>query len=137
MNSQLVRAYRQMDMKPKELIIRIVAPVLLLCILLTGALIYVKLAVPALVIPTYVIVPVPLFGLGFIAIYPVLRWEKRRKDIDSNIHLFITRMGVMSCSNLPRKKLFKSLAEVKEYGELSTEIGKIYSLMEYWNYPLP
>jgi flagellar protein FlaJ len=40
---------------------------------------------------------------------------------------------VLATSKLQRKKMLEILSKVKEYEALSTEIEKIYKLMEYWN----
>jgi flagellar protein FlaJ len=53
------------------------------------------------------------------------------------MNLFITKMGVLATAEVDRKTLMKVISKAKEYGALSEEIGKIYYLMEYWDFDLP
>ncbi len=85
----------------------------------------------------YVLYLIPAFGVLTALLFPMLRGEKRKKEIEKYLHLFITRMAVLAVAQLPRKDIFRILSEVKEYGALSEEIEKIYHLMEYWNLSLP
>ena len=85
----------------------------------------------------YVLYLIPAFGVLTALLFPMLRGEKRKKEIEKYLHLFITRMSVLAAAQLPRKEIFRILSEVKEYGALSEEIEKIYHLMEYWNLSLP
>jgi flagellar protein FlaJ len=79
----------------------------------------------------------PGFCAFLVLIYPVLRMHSRLREIDNNMNLFITRLGVLAATNLPRKDLIREVAKAKEYGALSDEMERVYNLMEYWNYTLP
>jgi flagellar protein FlaJ len=85
----------------------------------------------------WIICSIPGYMVALIAIFPILKYDSRRMEINSNMHLFITRMGVLSTSELPRKDLMELLASVKEYGALTDEMKKIYNLIEFWNFSLP
>ena len=80
---------------------------------------------------------IPFIALGFVILKPMIKADSKRAKIDDNMHLFITRMGALSTSNLPRKKLFEILSRVEEYGALSEDISRIFVLMEHWNISLP
>jgi flagellar protein FlaJ len=81
----------------------------------------------------YVFLAIPvLFSVLAIA-FPLLQGERRKMQIERNLHLFLIRMSVLSTSKLPRKKMLEILSKVKEYEALSVEIEKIYKLMEFWN----
>ncbi len=84
-----------------------------------------------------VIYTIPAFGILFSLLFPLVKGEKRKMEIERYMHLFITRMAVLASTQLPRKEVFKILSTVKEYGALSEEIDKIYHLVEYWNMSLP
>ncbi len=84
-----------------------------------------------------VIYLIPAFGVLFSVLFPLVKGEKRKVEIEKYMHLFITRMAVLASTQLPRKEIFRILSEVKEYGALSDEIEKIYNLVEYWNMSLP
>ncbi len=79
----------------------------------------------------------PFAAILFVVLKPVVEADKKKNEIDDNMHLFITRMGALSTSNLPRKKLFEILSKVEEYGALSQDIARIFVLMEHWNLSLP
>ncbi len=64
---------------------------------------------------------------------PLLMGERKKMQIERNLHLFLIRMSVLATSKLPRKKMLEILSQVKEYEALSDEVEKIYKLMEYWN----
>ena len=133
----VVKAYTNFDIPYPKFFKKYVIPTTSL-----GILIYViiRLLVPsALTIPYAgpLITFTPLICLLLILLYPIMRRSKREHDIDSNMNLFITRMGALSVSNLPRKTLVKMLSEVDEYKALADEMKYIHNLMDMWNYGLP
>ncbi|HWG91354.1 MAG TPA: archaellar assembly protein FlaJ [Candidatus Thermoplasmatota archaeon] len=79
---------------------------------------------------------IPLFFLILAVIYPYLVAEGRKQQIDRNIHFFITHMGVLATSNIPRSEIMRILGEKKEYGALAEETRKIYALVDAWNMSL-
>ncbi len=81
----------------------------------------------------YVIIAIPILFSIIAVIFPALQGERRKMQIERNMHLFIIRMSVLASSKLPRKKMLEILSKVKEYEALSIEVEKIYKLMEYWN----
>ena len=81
----------------------------------------------------YVFLAIPILFAVLAVAFPLLQGERRKMQIERNLHLFLIRMSVLSTSKLPRKKMLEILSQVKEYEALSIEIEKIYKLMEYWN----
>ncbi|UCE81051.1 MAG: archaellar assembly protein FlaJ [Methanobacteriota archaeon] len=81
----------------------------------------------------YVFLAIPILFSVLAITFPLLQGERRKMQIDRNLHLFLIRMSVLSTSKLPRKKMLEILSKVKEYEALSVEIEKIYKLMEFWN----
>ncbi|UCE45138.1 MAG: archaellar assembly protein FlaJ [Methanobacteriota archaeon] len=81
----------------------------------------------------YVFLAIPILFSILAITFPLLQGERRKMQIDRNLHLFLIRMSVLSTSKLPRKKMLEILSKVKEYEALSVEIEKIYKLMEFWN----
>jgi len=69
--------------------------------------------------------------------YPRILREQRRTRIDEEMHLFITRLGTLSVSDISRKGMFNLLAQMREYGNLAQEINKIHTLVDKWNTSLP
>jgi len=68
---------------------------------------------------------------GFILL-PLINRQNRRRKIEQEMHLFITRVGVLSTSDISRKGIFDIALEMKEYGELAVEINKIFVLLDTW-----
>lgn len=86
-------------------------------------------------------ITVPFFCLaavvgGLMLFYPVFRWEQRGSDIDRDMHLFITRMGVLAASESGRKEMFDIIARMREYRSLAVEINKIFIMVDKWNVSL-
>ena len=82
-----------------------------------------------------------LFSLGILLgilslLYPALKvrlkYERRRHEIDSNIHLFITNLALLSTTEIDRREIFKILSEKKEFGELANESKRLYLLTSKW-----
>ncbi len=77
------------------------------------------------VIPIFLLIPIPLL--------PKILKGRRRREIEDNIHFYITHMGALATSEISRKEMMKILSERKEYKALAEETRKIYLLMEKWN----
>ncbi len=76
-------------------------------------------------------IAVMLIATIFISL-PYLWWQNRRTKIEQEMHLFITRVGVLSTSEISRKGIFDIAMEMKEYGELAKEVNKIFVLVDTW-----
>jgi flagellar protein FlaJ len=79
---------------------------------------------------------IPIYCFIFTLIYPLIIMERKKMDIDKNIHLFISHIGALATSDIARKDLFKTFSEKLEYGELAKECGKIYIMMNTWHISL-
>ncbi len=85
---------------------------------------------------TYVLLMVPFLFTGVIIFYPLSVMGTKKSQIDLNMHYYITHMGVLAASNMARKEVIRHLSTHQAYGYLATETGKIYSLMNDWNFSL-
>ncbi len=74
-----------------------------------------------------------LFGIGFIFAYPYGQFEKKKVNIQENIHLFITYAGTISTLNVNRAQFFRKVAEQRQYGEISDTCERILYLAKEWN----
>jgi len=88
---------------------------------------------PLITIPFLLIAPIIA---GLMVAYPIFKWEQRGSEIDREMHLFITRMGVLSASESARKEMFDILSKMREYRSLAVEINKIFILVDKWNVSL-
>ncbi|WP_440005555.1 archaellar assembly protein FlaJ [Halomicrococcus sp. SG-WS-1] len=90
-------------------------------------------------LPFLVALPVPLLGvLGVVSalVYPKIRRDRRRKQIEDRLHLFITHMTILSTANIDRVEVFRILAEEDEYEELAREMRRLVELVDTWNQSL-
>lgn len=81
-----------------------------------------------------VIYLIPLFGTLLTVAYPKMMVDKKRADINNNMHYFITHMGVLATSDLTLTGIFELLRKKKEeYGALADEISKIFLMVDTWH----
>src|SRR5659263_55272 len=81
------------------------------------------------------LVPIALFAM--VIIYPISSLEGKKKEIDNNIHYYITHMGVLATSQMTRVDLLLKLSHTEAYGYLAKETGGIYALVFYWHVSFP
>lgn len=72
-------------------------------------------------------------GLGYIAGYPYMIFERKKVSIHEQIHLFITYAGTISTVHIDTTTMFKKIAHEKKYGEISESCEKILYLAKGWN----
>ncbi len=84
----------------------------------------------------YILLAVPVICIAFVIMYPFSVAAAKAKDIDSDMHYFVTQMGALALANTARKELFKMLSEDPNYHLIGEECGKIYLLMDTWNLSL-
>ena len=78
----------------------------------------------------------PFLGVLYAVMYPYLEIDRRKGEIESRIHIFITTFGVLSISEVDRKHILKIITEKKELGYLTKEVHKLYVLVDRWNQSL-
>jgi len=83
-------------------------------------------------LPVYV--PFIILGIGTIIViaYPYMIFEKKRVNIEENLHLFITFAGTISTVDINRNILFKKVAERKNLGETANIAEKITYFSKKW-----
>jgi len=65
------------------------------------------------------------FTFLFVYYYPIQKSNSRAKNIKSNLPFAINHMSAIANSKVPPYVIFKLLAQFEEYGEVSTEAGKV------------
>lgn len=134
MNQKVI--FHCLGISQKNYFKKFVLPVFALAILFPLMMI---ILVPSVMIGTLVLgvllVPVALIAIVFI--YPISSLEGKKKDIDNNIHYFITHMGVLATSQMSRVALLHRLSQNEAYGYLAKETGRIYALIYYWHVSFP
>jgi flagellar protein FlaJ len=128
----LLEAYDRMDVSVGRYLLLAVTPAALVFVLaLLGGLV--------LPLPLLVRLPIPLLGaliFGAVVVYPKLRLERERREMEDRLHLVITHMTVLSTTNIDRMEVFRTLGREEEYGALATEIRRVVQLVDTWNQSL-
>jgi flagellar protein FlaJ len=70
---------------------------------------------------------------GFYA-YPYSKMKQRRTSINTNLPFAINHMGAVSASGVAPVKMFRLIADSKEYGEVSSEVEKIVNYVDIFGY---
>ncbi len=133
----LRRSYRYYKVDFVERVVYQAVPAYLLA--LTGWLLML-VSVPQLVARfalTYGLLLAVLTFAFLVYVYqPYVRFAARGVAIDREMHLFITRMGVLSTSEASRREMLEVFGLMQEYGELAAEMRKIHTLVTRWNMSL-
>ncbi len=76
-----------------------------------------------------------VLGAGWIIAlgYAPVKYSSANKDIQENLHLFITYAGTISTMKVERGILFRKMSEKKVFGEISEIFSKAYYLAKGWN----
>jgi len=130
--ASIAEAYERMDMGMSRYIFLIVLPSLVFFAGTVAVALFIDL-------PLSIRLPIPLLGglVLFAAVaYPKLLVSQERVEMENQYHLMMTHMTVLSTTNIDRMEVFRKLAEEKEYGALSTEIGRVVQLVDTWNQSL-
>ena len=69
--------------------------------------------------------------------FPVLDVQRSATLIEEEMHMFITRMGILSIGEVGAQSIFDILKQMRDYGELASEIKRIDTLVDKWNTSLP
>ncbi len=128
----VVDAYRYMSIPVRRYALLVLLPAV--GILLVAA-------VAALVLSLSATVALPLAGVGVLALvaavlYPKLAADRARRQTREQFHLFLTHITVLSTTNIDRVEVFRTLAQIDEYGPLAEEMGHITALVDTWNQSL-
>ena len=86
----------------------------------------------------FIIFLLPLLTGGAAIYFPLLEVNRSAIRIEKEMHMFITRMGILSLGEVGAKTIFAILQNMKaNYGELANEVERIEYLVEKWNSALP
>lgn len=69
--------------------------------------------------------------------FPVLEVQRSATLIEAEMHMFITRMGILSIGEVGAQSIFDILKQMRDYGELASEVKRIETLVDKWHTSLP
>ncbi len=85
----------------------------------------------------FLLLLLPLLTGAAAVYFPVLEVKKSAMMIEKEMHMFITRMGILSLGEVGADTIFDILRQMKDYGELAQEVKRIETLVEKWHTSLP
>lgn len=130
------KAYKSMDMPIQEYFLKFVLTSTIMGVAVSIIFIFLLPDIFSSGIPFVIVILIPIYCFLATFIYPIIEFEKRVNKINQEMHLFITRIGVLSTSEISSAAMFKVLSEMREYGELAIEVGKVFNLVEKWGLDL-
>ena len=78
-----------------------------------------------------------LLAFGATIAYPIAQTSAIAIEIEQDMHMFMTRMGILSMGESAEKGMFDVLKEMGDYGALAYEIQAIETLVTKWHTNLP
>lgn len=133
----LILAYRDLDMDPKEWVLTRVLPAGAAAIILSALLV---ILLPAIFLSTWafsLLLLTILFITLAAAMWPYVLWERKRQEIDDELHLFVMRIGVLSLSSSTRASIFEIASKEKSSRSIHSELEKVRELAKSWRVSLP
>lgn len=85
----------------------------------------------------FLIIILPLLTGGAAIYFPILEVNRSAIKIEKEMHMFITRMGILSLGEVGADTIFDILRQMKDYGELAQEVKRIETLVDKWHTSLP
>ncbi len=79
----------------------------------------------------------PLLALSATILFPIAQVSAEAIQIEQDMHMFMTRMGILSMGESAEKGMFDVLKEMGDYGALAVEIQAIETLVTKWHTNLP
>ena len=135
-------AVRRLDMPIERFFFIYVVPALgvglfasLLIVFLTGGL--VEGALFSGIAGIFFILLLPLITGSAAVAFPIVEVRRSANLIEEEMHMFITRMGILSLGEVGAQSIFDILKQMKDYGELANEIKRIETLVDKWHTSLP
>ncbi|PWB51749.1 MAG: type II secretion protein F [Candidatus Methanoperedenaceae archaeon] len=134
MNTKVI--FHCLGISQKNYFKNFVIPVIILAFLFPAViLVLVPSIMEGMMVVGVILVPIALFAV--VLVYPVTGLESKKKEIDNNIHYYITHMGVLATSQMTRVDLLLKLSHTEAYGYLAKETGRIHALIYYWHVSFP
>ncbi|DAC23538.1 MAG TPA: hypothetical protein HA345_03660 [Candidatus Thalassarchaeaceae archaeon] len=79
----------------------------------------------------------PLLSGGMAVVWPLIQTQRTAIAIEREMHMFITRMGILSLGDAGAQSMFDILKQMGDYGALAEEVQAIETLVERWHTNLP
>jgi flagellar protein FlaJ len=135
-------AVRRLEMPIERFFALYVIPIMVVGLVAAGVIIFIsggfsEGALFAGLAGVLLLIILPLI-LGISAIgFPLIEVNRSANLIEEEMHMFITRMGILSLGEVGAQSIFDILKQMKDYGELASEVKRIETLVDKWHTSLP
>jgi flagellar protein FlaJ len=85
----------------------------------------------------FLLVMFPTLALTATLVWPLIQAARHAVLIEKEMHMFITRMGILSIGEVNAQSMFDILRQMGDYGALAEEVKSIETLVEKWHTSLP
>tara|TARA_B100001996_G_scaffold377612_1_gene360498 strand:+ start:1230 stop:3035 length:1806 start_codon:yes stop_codon:yes gene_type:complete len=85
----------------------------------------------------FLLLLLPILTGGSSIYFPYLEVQRSATLIEKEMHMFITRMGILSLGEIGASTIFDILRQMGDYGELAQEVKRIETLVDKWHTSLP
>ncbi|MBT5255013.1 MAG: hypothetical protein HOL72_04540 [Euryarchaeota archaeon] len=85
----------------------------------------------------FLLLLLPLMATIAAIAFPIMEVQRSATLIEREMHMFITRMGILSLGEVGASSIFDILKQMSDYGELASEVQRIETLVDKWHTSLP
>ncbi|ENN95829.1 flagellar assembly protein J [Methanocaldococcus villosus KIN24-T80] len=124
----MINLLLRIGMNPRDYLFKILLPAFIVSVILfiIGFLLFKGIVF-------YIFSLLPSIILLSALIYPYIILDTKKNKINERLHIFISKFGTLSITDLDRKELLKILSQEKEeLDELAEESRKLYVLVSKW-----
>ena len=130
-------AFRRMDTPLGEYAVKIVLPAFIAGALLSTFLFYTLSSFFIGASGLVLLILFPLISTLAAISWPIVQTLREAVLVEKEMHMFITRMGILSIGEVTSQSMFDILRQMSDYGALAKEVKSIETLVEKWHTSLP
>ncbi len=130
-------AIRRLGMPIGEYALKVVLPALVIGLLIGAIIFYISSGLFTGTSGLILALLFPLLTGGAAAVWPLIQTQRLAIAIEREMHMFITRMGILSLGDAGAQSMFDILKQMGDYGALADEVQAIETLVDRWHTNLP
>ena len=130
-------AIRRLGMPIGEYALKVVLPASIIGLLVGAIIFYISSGLFTGASGLILALLFPLLTGGAAAVWPLIQTQRLAIAIEREMHMFITRMGILSLGDAGAQSMFDILKQMGDYGALAEEVQAIETLVDRWHTNLP
>ncbi|MBA46036.1 MAG: hypothetical protein CMB31_05560 [Euryarchaeota archaeon] len=130
-------AIRRLGMPISEYALKVVLPASIIGLLVGAIIFYISSGLFTGASGLILALLFPLLTGGAAAVWPLIQTQRLAIAIEREMHMFITRMGILSLGDAGAQSMFDILKQMGDYGALADEVQAIETLVDRWHTNLP